>query len=209
MTQFLRAYFDRAATGDAPDAPIVFTASNEGVMSDGADLRMEQWSLERFRKHNVILYSHAYGGDILPIGTGEPFFEDRRLMMRVRFDVDDPFAMRVRDKTLKGMMGASVGWSTIKRDGQALNELLEMSVCPIPLDQNALPVFGARALALATEYAELTDDELLDAAAEATGEPDESQAEEARLAGERAAADFDQGLRLLDIQLRITEVQLK
>ena len=161
----LRAYADKASISDNQDAPIRFVASTEGLKSDGADLKMEDWSLDRFLKHPVILYAHGYVGDNLPIGTGAPSFEGRDLMMDVTFDTDDDFAQRVRRKTVKGMMGASVGWSPIQRDGKRINELLEMSVVPVPLDADSLPVFGARAMQLLTELANLDD------------EPDEAEAQ--------------------------------
>lgn len=167
MTKYLRAYVDRAALSEDPAAPIVFTASTEGVKSDGVDLRMEDWTLDRFLKHNVILFAHDYSGRTLPIGTGEPFFQDRNLMMRVHFDCeDDEFAAKVKRKTEKGMMGGSVGWQAVKGEGgRKLHELLEFSIVPIPLDADSLPVFGARAMELMTELATLDD------------EPDEAEAQ--------------------------------
>jgi hypothetical protein len=147
----------------------------------------------------VILYAHDYGGTNLPIGTGEPFFEERDLMMRVRFDVDDPFAMKVRDKTHKGMMGASVGWLEVKDGGKRFNELLEMSVVPMPMDPGCLPMGSARALTLATEYAQLED---------ATGGQPQGEAGKADPASTQSVP-IDQGPLLLDIAMKITEVQLR
>jgi hypothetical protein len=197
--QYIRAYTDKASISDKPEDPIRFIASTEGLKADGADLRMEDWLLDRFIKHPVILYAHDWGGTNLPIGTGQPSFENRNLIMDVRFDVDDPFAMRVREKTRKGMMGASVGWKDVQRDGKRFNELLEMSVVPMPLDADCLPTGSARALALATEYAQLED---------ATGEQPKGEADEADPASTQSVA-IDQGVRLLDIAMKITEVQLR
>lgn len=159
--QFLRAYVvDRANIPQDAELPIKFIASTEGVKSDGMELRMEDWSLDRFLRHPVILYGHQYQGDILPIGTGVPSFEGRDLTMSVRFDSADPFAMRVRDKVLKGMMGASVGWEQVLQSGKPRNELLEMSIVPVPLDAAALPQRAQRAYAdMARQLAQLAGDE--------------------------------------------------
>lgn len=158
MTNFVRAYLDRASLPTDDAGPVVFIASTEGRKKDGYDLRMEDWALDRFLQHPVVLYAHDYMGRNLPIGTGDPYFEERRLMMRVQFDSEDEFAMRVRQKTIKGMMGGSVGWDDVKNgDGRVRRELLEFSIVPVPLDSDSLPVMGARALDLATEYANLDD----------------------------------------------------
>jgi hypothetical protein len=192
----LRAYVDTRATGDEPDAPIVFVASTEGKKADGADLRMEDWTLDRFLQHPVILYAHDYMGHNLPIGTGEPYFEERNLMMRVRFDSEeDEFADRVRRKTLKGMMGGSVGWSDRKDGGgKVRHELLEFSIVPVPLDAAALPVYGARAMELATEYAKLTEETTDETQSEAEAQWREASAAMVDLFT-RCADDADDGER--------------
>jgi len=138
MTQYLRAYAAEGASDD-PEQPIRFVASTEGVKSDGVDLRMEDWSLDRYIRHPVVLYAHDFMGEHLPIGTGAPSFEGRNLMIDVTFDRDDAFAMQVRGKVRKGMMGGSVSWDTQPREGKRVNELLEFSIVPVPLDPNALP----------------------------------------------------------------------
>jgi hypothetical protein len=159
MMNYMRARAQKPEM-DTPDTPIRFIASTEGVKSDGMELKMEDWSLDRFLQHPVILYAHDYAGANLPIGTGVPSFSDRNLMIDVTFDRDDEFAMRVRQKTVKGMMGGSVGWEQVARDGKPKNELLEFSVVPIPLDPAALPQRAQRGLAdLGRQLAQLAGDE--------------------------------------------------
>ena len=159
MIQFIRAIAQRAEN-DAPDLPVRFVASTEGVKSDGVDLRMEDWSLDRFLQHPVVLYAHDYAGANLPIGTGQPSFANRNLMIDVTFDTADEFAMRVRAKTVKGMMGGSVGWEQVAREGKPKNELLEFSIVPVPLDPAALPQRAQRGLAdLGRQLAQLAGDE--------------------------------------------------
>jgi hypothetical protein len=161
--QFMRAFVDRAAAAADPAAPVRFLASTENLLQDGMALKMEQWSLDRFLQHPVILYAHDYTGATMPLGTGTPSFEDRNLVMAVQFDQDDEFAMRVRAKTLKGMMGASVGWEQTLKDGKTRNELLEMSVVPIPMDPAALPMRAQRGLAdLGRQLAQLAGDDAFD-----------------------------------------------
>jgi len=143
---FLRAAFERQATDSDPGAPIRFVASTEGVKSDGMDLRFEDWSLDRWVRHPVILFGHDFtGARALPIGLGRAEFQGRDLMIDVTFDSEDEFAQKVRAKTVKGMMGGSVSWDVVQQNGRKKNELLEFSVVPIPLDPNALPVRQLRA----------------------------------------------------------------
>lgn len=154
----LWAYARRDALPEDPNAPIPFVASTEGKKADGFDLKMEDWTLDRYARHGVVLWAHDYQGANLPIGTGRAYFEDRTLMIDVAFDPDDEFAQRVRAKTVKGMMAGSVGWNPIRgADGKVRNELLEFSIVPVPMDAAALPVFGARAMQLMTELAMLDE----------------------------------------------------
>lgn len=158
MRQFLRAYAAEGASDD-PEQPIRFVASTEGVKSDGVDLRMEDWSLDRYLKHPVVLYAHDFMGNNLPIGTGTPSFEGRNLMIDVTFDRDDEFAMKVRAKARKRMIAGSVSWETVPRDGKRINELLEFSMVPVPLDPDALPQRQKRAWAdMGRELLALADD---------------------------------------------------
>lgn len=144
---FIRAAFERRETDADTSAPIRFVASTEGVKADGLDLRFEDWALDRWVRHPIVLFGHDYSGmRALPIGTGRAEFQGRDLMIDVAFDTEDEFAMRVRGKTVRGMMGGSVSWDTVTRDGKRKNELLEFSVVPIPLDPNALPVRQMRGL---------------------------------------------------------------
>lgn len=138
MTQYLRAFAAEGASED-PNAPIRFIASTEGVKADGQDLRMEDWALDRYIKHPVVLYAHDYMGNNLPIGTGQPSFDERDLIIDVTYDTADEFAMRVRAKALKRMIAGSVGWDTLLREGKRINELLEFSMVPVPMDPDALP----------------------------------------------------------------------
>lgn len=113
--------------------PVPFIASTEGVKSDGKDLRMSDWILDRYQNYSPVLWVHDYMHP--PLGTGEAEIGDK-LRINVAFDTDDSFAMMIRSKAIKGMMGGSVGWAETKNKK---NELVEFSMVPIGLDQESLP----------------------------------------------------------------------
>ncbi len=113
--------------------PIPFIASTEGRKSDGLNLKMADWTLGRFERYSPILWVHNYSHP--PIGTGKARIGDA-LRIDVTFDTDDPFAMMIRNKAIKGMMGGSVGWARTEKDK---NELVEFSMVPIGIDQESLP----------------------------------------------------------------------
>lgn len=146
MPQYMRAY---PATSNRveellkdPTLPVPFIGSTEGRKKDGKNLRVEDWLLDRFNtKYSVILFSHDYRGELaLPVGTGQAAVgDDAKLHIDVLFDVDDPFAMKVRSKAVKGMMAASVGWEEVRQGNAVKNELVELSMVPVPLDPDALP----------------------------------------------------------------------
>jgi hypothetical protein len=99
--------------------PVPFIASTEG--------------LDRYRNYGPILWVHDYTHP--PLGTGDAEI-DEALRINVTFDTDDPFAMLVRGKAIKGMMGGSVGWATTR---EKKNELIEFSMVPVGIDPDALP----------------------------------------------------------------------
>ena len=113
--------------------PVPFIASTEGGKSDGMNLRNADWVLDRFRGYGRILWVHDYTHP--PLGTGTARIEDT-LRIDITYDTDDPFAMLVRGKAIKGMMGGSVGWATTK---DKKNELVEFSNVPVGIDPDSLP----------------------------------------------------------------------
>ena len=143
MIRTLRAYPVTRSRGASDTDPVRFVASSVERQSDGYALRVEDWDLRRWRLHPIILYSHEL--DRLPIGKGRAFFDNRLLMVDVSYDLDDPFAVQVRSKALKGLVGASVSWNDRRDGGRTLHELIEISNVPVPLDPAALAV--ARSLA--------------------------------------------------------------
>lgn len=118
--------------------PVPFVASTPGKKADGFDLRAQDWNLDRFRNYPVILFGHDFAGRVaLPLGRGENTHIDSNgeLLIDIRYDEDDPFAMRCRSKAIKGMMAGSVSWDRV--DNQ--NQLIEFSNVPVGLDPDSLP----------------------------------------------------------------------
>jgi 2'-5' RNA ligase len=133
--------------------PVPFVASTEGVKRDGKNLRAGDWVLNRYDKYGPVLFGHDYNGaKALPIGLGRALVDGHALKIDVTYDVDDPFAMRVRSKAIRGMMAGSVGWD--RRNGK--NELIEFSNVNVPIDPDALPAIqraGLRAMRLEIDEA--------------------------------------------------------
>jgi 2'-5' RNA ligase len=135
-----------------PSLPVPFVASTEGVKRDGKNLRSGDWVLNRYDKYGPVLFGHDYNGTKLPIGLGRAHVEGQALKIDVVYDVEDPFAMRVRSKAIRGMMAGSVGWD--RRNGK--NELIEFSNVNVPIDPDALPAIqraGLRAMRLEIDEA--------------------------------------------------------
>lgn len=144
---FLRGYV-RAGIEEARadvSLPVTFVASTEGIKRDGNNLQMEDWDFSRYSKLPVILWSHDMWGDRLPLGRGDLRFEGRNLLVDVTYDTADAFAMQVRNKALMGIVGASVQWDEVALEDEAgnrrvVNQLLEISNVPVPLDPDAIPM---------------------------------------------------------------------
>ena len=129
---FLRGYVRvEEGAGDDLGAPVRFVASTEGVKRDGKDLQMEDWDLTRYDKHPVVLWVHDLWGERLPLGTAVTSFEERALIADVYYDIDDPFAMQVRGKALKGMIAASVQWDEMRRGEDGPVEFTRLHPCAL------------------------------------------------------------------------------
>lgn len=189
MQRFLRAYVEGGESED-PASPVRFVASTEGVKRDGLDLKVEDWSLENYRKYPVVLYAHDYFGHNLPIGTGEPSIDGRSLMIDVRFDAEDDFAMKVRRKAVKGMMAGSVGWDDVDVEGKVRHDLMEFSIVPVPADPDALPVRARNAFqALGRFFDKFADDDEPEEPEKPIGVPPERRDAIAPHTTEKAAED--------------------
>ena len=145
--KYLRGHFGRQDEGEdggiADDTPLRFVISTEGVKADGKDLPMGDWDFSRYERHPVVLWVHDFMGRNLPLGTAKVTAEKKRLLGDVTFDVNDPFAMAVRAKVLTDppQIASSVSWDEV----EGKNQLLDVSMVPVPVDPEALPVRQARA----------------------------------------------------------------
>ncbi len=126
-----------------------------GYEFDGEKLQprmeaLETWSLERFRKNPVVLWAHD--SSALPIGTASEVEENEEgLTMRVHFasaranPKADEIWEAVRERLVRGV---SVSWRYGERTDEERgservavfrgNELLEVSLLPVPADADAL-----------------------------------------------------------------------
>lgn len=112
----------------------------------GESINPEGWSLDNFKKNPIILFGHDYYS--LPIGKAlKVWVEEGKLMFTIKFS-SKPFAQDVFDLIKEGMLNAvSVGFIPLKWDEKgdytfAEQELLELSVVPVPANPEALIANG-------------------------------------------------------------------
>lgn len=119
---------------------------------------LESWDLSRYAKNNVVLYNHNLDPHFstLPVGWGEDLVQTERGLegwVRIAGANENPDAERVwRAIKSKLIRGISVGFDpgttrTEDRDGQQVkvmsaNVLCEISIVPVPLDEDALAAAG-------------------------------------------------------------------
>ena len=128
-----------------------FTASTADMDRDGEIIDVEGWDLKNFRKNPVIMYAHAY--NTLPIGKATHIgIKEGKLKNTIEFPPEGTyeFADIVERLVNTGYLKAeSVGFIPKKwEDGDGgektprrtytKQELLEISIVPIPSNSNAL-----------------------------------------------------------------------
>lgn len=154
------ATIERAAI-DSGQRRLSFVASDETVDRYGDIIRASGWKLENFRRNPILLFGHD--SDELPIGRVPNVYVDgTRLIADVEFMPEgmNDFADDVW-KALDGgfLQAVSVGFMPLDDPGALLDgegrwtgfeftsqELLELSVVPVPANPGALAL--ARALAI-------------------------------------------------------------
>ena len=133
---------------------VSFVASTSNPDRYGDIINQNGWSLDKYRKNNVILLNHNAAQ--LPIGRGEVAIVDGKLMVDVEFDMGDVLAAEVARKVKAGFMGAvSVGFNAISSTPRSMlnqdspyyaprgefferAELLEISIVTIPANGEAV-----------------------------------------------------------------------
>lgn len=144
----------------------VFVASTDSADRYGDIVDQRGWDLESYKRNPIVLLNHD--NNSLPIGRGEVSIDDRGLIIKVTFDMNDPKAALIAEKVAGGFMsGVSVGFAPLKSIARAelpdghfaysksggryfeRAELLEVSVVTIPAN--------AEAVIAAKEYSALKD----------------------------------------------------
>lgn len=158
---------------------VSFVASTSNADRYGDIVNQNGWSLDQYRKNNVILLNH--NASHLPIGRGEVAVVDGKLMVDVEFDMGDPMAAEVARKVKAGFMGAvSVGFNAISSTPRSMlnqdspyyaprgeffekAELLEISIVTIPANGDAVAAknfIGSNRLFKLSELKHVLDVEL-------------------------------------------------
>src|SRR5262245_25893339 len=149
-----------------------FVASDESVDRYGDVIRASGWQLDNFRKNPVLLFAHQ--SRALPVGRVDPIaVEGTRLIAHAEFvpEGQDDFADKVWRFVEGGFLNAaSVGFMPLDSPvpifdaDKALTgfeyiaqELLELSVVPVPANPNALQL--AKSFPLTPEETRLLFDD--------------------------------------------------
>ena len=149
------AYFDIEKDSDSPSGSRRrrFVASDETVDRYGDIIRANGWQLDNFRKNPVLLFSHKSRD--LPVGRVDPIaVEGTRLIAHAEFMPEgvDPFADTIWQMVDQKFLSAvSVGFMPLASPNPMFDEnqhltgfeyiaqeLLELSVVPVPANPNAL-----------------------------------------------------------------------
>lgn len=140
----------RAIAKKAGDGIFSVLASTNAIDRQGDSVQQDGWDLENFKKNPVILWAHNY--DELPIGKAtELGVTVRGLEITFEFAPAEanPKAAQVRKLMEEGFLNAvSVGFIPKERNGNIITrqELLELSVVPVPANQEALRLAMSKGL---------------------------------------------------------------
>ncbi len=223
----------RLAGAPAEDRTMDVVASTDALDAHGTVLDSGSWRLDRYRANPVVLYAHDQRD--LPIGFAEDVrVADGALRARLRFvtAAANPLAEQVWQLVQqKALRAVSVGFfagdvKTQKRDGREVavlsdNELLEISVVPVPSNPEAVAKMRARAFAHHEEpmadavtkaVAQDDEDPIKNAPAQPAAErapalPSDALAIKCRAAEERAAS-LAAKVEDLEAKLAATQRQL-
>ena len=148
------------ATETDDGVKLSFIASTGTPDRFGDIVSVKGWDTKSYEKNPVVLLNHR--PDLLPIGRGEirfseeKFWKDRKMIVDVEFDMNDPESARIAQKAKNGFLNAvSVGfnpkdamkrsdleekhWAYTSKGGMFFPkaELLEISVVTIPANPEA------------------------------------------------------------------------
>lgn len=137
-----------ARVADEGKGIVDMVAATNQVARDDALIEPSGWELENFRANPIVLWSHDALS--LPVARAVDLqITDNALLARAEFDTDDPEAMRLMGKIIRGFVNAvSVRWNPIETridmmDGREIvhfirQELLEISFVNVPTDAKTL-----------------------------------------------------------------------
>lgn len=131
---FIKAHIEKAG-----EKRYRFLASTSAIDRQGDSVDQSGWELRNFMKNPVILWAHRY--DELPLGkVVELSVTENGLESEVVF-AEHQKALEVKQLLDDGMLNAvSVGFIPKEREGNIIKvaELLEISIVPVPANQEAL-----------------------------------------------------------------------
>lgn len=142
MKKNVQKFFkSKASSIDEAKYQATFIISDESVDRQGEVIKQDGWNFENFLKNPVILFGHdSYD---LPIGKGVKIWtEGTKTFLTIEFaaTIYDK-AMTIWNMVKNGILNTvSVGFINEEYDNNELtkNELLEVSIVPIPANPNAI-----------------------------------------------------------------------
>lgn len=119
-----------------------FIASTASVDRQGDSIDQSGWELDNYLKNPVILFAHNYSE--LPIAKAIDVIKaDSALIIKIQFASEEanPKAQQIKRLVDEGILNTtSVGFIQKERNGNIITraELLEVSIVPVPANQDAL-----------------------------------------------------------------------
>lgn len=138
----MKKTFTKGVIEKAGEKTYRFLASSSSVDRQGDSIDQSGWEMKNYMNNPVILWAHRY--DELPLGKAIlAEVTSRGLEIEVEFATQDenPKAEQVKKLVESGVLSAvSVGFIPKERNGNIITraELLEVSVVPVPANQDAL-----------------------------------------------------------------------
>lgn len=146
----MKKTYIRGIATKAADGTFRVLASTAAIDRQGDTVRQDGWELENFKKNPVILWAHNY--DELPIGKATDIgvsVQGLEITFEFAPAEGNPKAAQVQKLMEEGFLSAvSVGFIPKERNGNVIirSELLELSVVPVPANQEALRLAMSKGL---------------------------------------------------------------
>ena len=135
---YLKGYIKKAQEEELYE----FIASTASVDRQGDSIDQSGWELDNYLKNPVILFAHNYSE--LPIAKAvEVINAGSSLIIKIQFASEEanPKAQQIKRLVDEGILNTtSVGFIQKERNGNIITraELLEVSIVPVPANQDAL-----------------------------------------------------------------------